>query len=167
MTSLSHETPVLPPTDSQKLAQVRDMLEATGSALRLRDESGKEVGIPQELYEVLVSAVDGLMAGKAITVAPVNVTLTTQEAADFLGISRPSVVKLLNEARIPYERPAAGRHRRIQLSDLIDYQERQRVAQREALDTMVRMDQIEGIYDDELPSNYLEIIRTVRKNLHK
>ncbi|MFV0452665.1 MAG: excisionase family DNA-binding protein, partial [Propioniciclava sp.] len=37
----------------------------------------------------------------------------TQEAADFLGISRPTLVKLLEQGEIAYERPAAGRHRRV------------------------------------------------------
>jgi excisionase family DNA binding protein len=105
-----------------------------------------------------------MRSGRAITVAPVNLTVTTQEAADFLGISRPSVVKLLNESRIPYERPAAGRHRRIRLSDLVDYQKRQRVEQSESLDAMVRIGESAGLYEDELPDNYLDIIKSVRHN---
>jgi len=167
MTSIAYDTPVLPPTDVQKLEAVRRLLHSTGSGVTLRGAPGTEVAIPVELYEVLVSAVDAMRAGKAITVAPVNLTVTTQEAADFLGISRPSVVKLLNEARIPYERPAAGRHRRIRLSDLIEYQARQRVEQSEALDAMVRIAESTGLYEDERPGDYLDIIKSVRHSRRK
>lgn len=164
MTSIAYDTPVLPPSDVHTIDAVRDLLESDGAHLTLRGESGVEVEIPEELHHVLRCAADAMRSGRAITVAPVNLTVTTQEAADFLGISRPSVVKLLNESRIPYERPAAGRHRRIRLSDLVDYQKRQRVEQSESLAAMVRIGESAGLYDDELPENYLEIISSVRHN---
>lgn len=164
MTSLAYDTPVLPPADVHTMNAVRDLLVSYGTEVRLRGDSGEEVDIPRELHQVLVSAVEAMRLGKAITVAPVNLTVTTQEAADFLGISRPSVVKLLNESRIPYERPAAGRHRRIRLSDLVDYQKRQRVEQAESLDAVVRIGENAGLYEDELPDNYLDIVKAVRHN---
>jgi excisionase family DNA binding protein len=167
MTSIAYDTPVLPPPDVQELEVVRKLLQSTGPDVKLLGASGAAVGIPTELYDVLVRAVDAMRTGKAITVAPVNLTVTTQEAADFLGISRPSVVKLLNEARIPYERPAAGRHRRIRLSDLIEYQARQRVEQSEALTAMVRIAESAGLYEDERPGDYLDIIKNVRQSRRK
>ncbi|MHD0175172.1 excisionase family DNA-binding protein [Corynebacterium diphtheriae] len=51
-----------------------------------------------------------MRVGKAITVAPVDQLLTTQEAANFLGISRPTLVRLLEEGALPYERTTGGRH---------------------------------------------------------
>jgi excisionase family DNA binding protein len=56
--------------------------------------------------------VASMQAGKAITIAPLDQRLTTQEAANFLGISRPTLVKLLGQGEISYERPAAGRRGR-------------------------------------------------------
>lgn len=164
MTSLAYDTPVLPPSDPHTMDALRDLLASSGTQVTLRGTEGDEVVIPDELHHVLLSAVEAMQSGKAITVAPVNLTVTTQEAADFLGISRPSVVKLLNESRIRYERPAAGRHRRIRLSDLVEYQQRQRVEQSESLDEMVRIGESAGLYGDTPPENYLDIITSVRRN---
>lgn len=69
-------------------------------------------------------------------VAPVDQKLTTQEAADFLGISRPTMVKLLEQGKLPYERPAGGRHRRVRLQDLLHYQETSRAERRAILDEL-------------------------------
>jgi excisionase family DNA binding protein len=56
--------------------------------------------------------------------------LTTHEAADVLGVSRPTLIKLLEQERIPYETPHL--HRRIRLVDLLAYQETRRGERREA-----------------------------------
>lgn len=63
----------------------------------LRGPDGATHSLPPEVYEALMVVVDALAEGKAVTVAPVNTTLTTQEAADLLGVSRPTFVKILDE----------------------------------------------------------------------
>ena len=72
-----------------------------------------------ELADVLVKVADQLSRGKAVFVAPCDTRLTTQEAADMLGMSRPTFVKLLEGGHIPFEK--VGRHRRVQLKDVEEY----------------------------------------------
>ena len=72
-----------------------------------------------ELASVLMTVADQLSRNKAVFVAPYDTRLTTQDAADFLGVSRPTVVKLLENGEIPFEK--VGRHRRVRLVDLQRY----------------------------------------------
>ncbi|WP_242674259.1 helix-turn-helix domain-containing protein [Bifidobacterium longum] len=72
-----------------------------------------------ELADVLLKVADQLARGKAVFVAPYDTQLTTQDAADFLGISRPTLIKLLEEGTIPFKK--VGRHRRVMLKDLQEY----------------------------------------------
>src|SRR5450755_3095236 len=58
----------------------------------------------------------------AITVAPHQIVLSTSEAASLLGVSRPTLVRLLESGEIPFDKP--GRHRRVRLADLLAYQQR-------------------------------------------
>jgi excisionase family DNA binding protein len=80
---------------------------------------GEGVALGDDLRLLLADAVAALERGEAVTLIPRPTTLTTQQAADLLGVSRPTLVKLLVEGQIPYEQP--GRHRRIRLADLLRY----------------------------------------------
>lgn len=72
-----------------------------------------------ELADVLLKTADQLARGRAVFVAPYDMMLTTQDAADFLGVSRPTLVKMLEDGAIPFEK--IGRHRRVLLADLQEY----------------------------------------------
>lgn len=76
--------------------------------------------LTSELADILIKVADQLSRGRAVFVAPCDTRLTTQEAADILGMSRPTFVKLLESGRIPYEK--IGRHRRVQLKDVKEYE---------------------------------------------
>ena len=88
-----------------------------------------------ETLQVLRGVVEALATGQSVTIAPVHQSLTTQEAADLLGVSRPTLVKLVETGEIPFEQP--GRHRRVRLADVLAYRERASLERRAALDRMV------------------------------
>lgn len=131
------------PEAGEQLARVYDFLtarEATGATapepryMLAGAGAGEQVELPHEVYRVLLQVVEAMQANLAVTVVPQAMTLTTQQAADLLGVSRPTVVKLLDEDKIPFER--VGTHRRILLRDLLSYRKRRRDEQYAALDAM-------------------------------
>jgi excisionase family DNA binding protein len=147
MASALRERTVLPPDDPSGLTRLAKGLaevEAPSRA-RLVGPDGTEIEVPEELYGVLRDVVDTLSQGLAITIAPHNTMLTTQEAADLLNISRPTLVRLLTDGEIPYT--MRGRHRRVLLRDVREYQERTRNERRRALDEMAAAGEEAGLYE--------------------
>lgn len=104
----------------------------------------EEIPLPREAFDVLLQVYEAMRRGLAIHVAPLNAQLTTQEAADYLGISRPTLVKLLESRAIAFTKP--GRHRYVRLDDLITYAESVRVRRAESLDALARDADAEGLY---------------------
>jgi excisionase family DNA binding protein len=115
----------------------------------LRGPDGDTIRFPDAVASVLIQSVEAMRAGRAVTVAPHAQRLTTQEAADLLGVSRPTLVSLLEAGKIPFEQP--GRHRRVRLVDLLAYQAGRRMERKAALDELVRMSEDLGLYDDTEP----------------
>jgi excisionase family DNA binding protein len=148
--ALKQET-YLPDADGQ-MAEVYDFLQAHEQAGRGRlspqyflsgSTPGDRVELPIEVYRLLRQVIGALQQGLAVTVAPLTKTLTTQQAAELLGVSRPTVIKLLDDNKIQFER--AGTHRRILLRDLLKYRELRRAEQYAALDATAAL----GLDDEE------------------
>lgn len=143
------EDRTLLPEHRVEIAELCAFLDRTPQAVEpalLRGPDGATHALPPEVYEALMVVVRALSEGKAVTVAPVNTTLTTQEAADLLGVSRPTFVKILDEGGVPFSRP--GRHRRVLLADVLDYKEKRRSQRRRGLDDLVRLTEDAGLYDN-------------------
>jgi len=70
-------------------------------------------------------------------------SLTTQEAATYLGVSRPHVIKLVEQGELPCE--LVGTHRRLRRTDLDAYQRRRRERQAEAVTEIQRLGELYGI----------------------
>lgn len=147
MSATMSERTLLPP---DKPARMLALLGALGAPSEpqhpaLVAADGSRIELPDELYDVLRDVVSALAQGLAITVAPQHTVLTTSEAADVLGVSRPTLVRLLEAGEIPFEQP--GRHRRVRLDDVLAYQQRSRRARAAGLDEMVREGESAGLYD--------------------
>jgi len=107
-------------------------------------EVGEQVELPHEAYRVLRQVIEAMRRGLAVTVVPQAQTLTTQQAADLLGVSRPTVVKLLDDGKVPFER--TGTHRRILLRDLLAYRDQRREEQYAALEALrIDLDEVEDV----------------------
>jgi excisionase family DNA binding protein len=145
-TSSLEPTTVLPPQEPSlgELAAQLERLSAVG-AVTLTGPDGERLNVPPEVIEVLRDVVRVMARGQAVMVAPIRTRLTTQEAAELLGVSRPTLVKLLEAKEIPFERP--NRHRRLLLSDVLDYRQRRASERRAALDEMVEIGEREGMYE--------------------
>src|ERR1700722_8917022 len=96
------ERTVLPPEDLGRLGGVLAVLtnrRAQGPGLVGPD--GERLDVPPEVFEILREVVEALSQGLAITIAPHQMILSTSEAADILGVSRPTLVRLLEAGERP------------------------------------------------------------------
>jgi excisionase family DNA binding protein len=155
------DRPVLPPADLEPMLELSRFLDQHGQPAALLGPDGEQVPLPMEVYQLLISVVHALGEGKAITLAPVSQRLTTQQAADVLGVSRPTLVKLLDEGHIAYEQPSDGRHRRVRLSDVLEYRDRRRSARRSVLAGMTQDAVSDGLYEASA-DDYRDALRRAR-----
>jgi len=119
---------------AQKLARVapRDRPLALRLSVSGREET---IELPARTVTLLVEILADMAAGRAVTVAPQNAELTTQQAADFLNVSRPFLIRLLEEKKIPFRK--VGTHRRIRFEDLLQYKDALDADRRRVLDDLV------------------------------
>jgi excisionase family DNA binding protein len=107
------------------------------------DGSDTTIDIPASAAELLMRALSEMAEGNAVTLIPIRSELTTQQAADILGVSRPFVVKEIEERRLPARR--VGTRRRVMLTDLMTYKQRSDASRQQALDALAELDENLGL----------------------
>ena len=90
-------------------------------ALRVQLEDGRVLTLPVAAARLLEHLLTEMAHGNAVTLIPVHAELTTQEAADYLNVSRPYLIRLLEENAIRFHK--VGTHRRVRFQDLKAYKE--------------------------------------------
>lgn len=138
--------------DERQTAQILDLvaaLEARGNAVEVQPAlvtaDGVRHELPRNLADLLATVARALAQGQGVSVVPRHRMLTTQEAADMLNVSRPTLIKVLEEGRIPFE--MRGSHRRVHLQDVLDYQIALERGRGEALDRMQQQSKEDGLYE--------------------
>ncbi|MFD6860324.1 helix-turn-helix domain-containing protein [Rhodococcus sp. NPDC060090] len=104
----------------------------------------ESVHLPRTTLNLIRDVLANMAAGQGVTVVPAHAELTTQQAAQMLNVSRPHVIKLLNEGHIDYR--LVGRHRRILASSLLSYQRSQLRSARTAADELAALTDDLGLY---------------------
>jgi excisionase family DNA binding protein len=102
---------------SKRIAEIKK-----GSIKIKIQETGEFISIPRKALTFLLEIISSMAEGKSITLIPSDSEISTQQAADMLNVSRPHLVKLLENGEIPFKK--VGSHRRVFLQDLIEYERR-------------------------------------------
>lgn len=135
-------TALTTPLDRTHAQEVADALaRQPGEAVVVID--GQKFLLPPEAAAVLAVATKEIAAGRAVEVVPSDKLLTTGQAARHLGLSRTYMVTLLERNELPSERP--GTHRRVKLSDVLEYKERRRQRRRAGLGSLAKLDEELGL----------------------
>ncbi|MEV7012519.1 helix-turn-helix domain-containing protein [Streptosporangium sp. NPDC051022] len=115
------------------------------SVIRVVGEHGAEdpLVLPREAVSLLAFILAQAAEGRGVTVIPSHAELTTQQAADMLNVSRPHLIKLLEEGEIPFR--LVGKHRRVTYEDLQEYKRRDDAKRRTAADQLAALGQELGI----------------------
>ncbi len=134
-------------TESERpiLRKIEHILRQNEGEPKLMAANGEEVVLPESLSTVLEQIVSQLVHGNAVQVATIHEELTTQEAADILNVSRPYLIKLLDERTIPFV--MTGTHRRIRFNDLMEYKRVRDAERMRAIDEIAQISQESGLYD--------------------
>jgi excisionase family DNA binding protein len=103
--------------------------------LSIRD-AGKmaTIELPAGAVKLLQAILEDMASGRAVTIVPQSAELTTQQAADFLNVSRPFLVQLLEQKKLPFR--LVGTHRRIRFEDVLRFKENIDAERRKVLDQL-------------------------------
>lgn len=135
-------------TARQARRQLRNVLEnTTGSEdIHISIEGTSEpIPLPRDVADLLYEILIKTAAGQTVGIIPTNAELTTQQAADLLNVSRPHVVKLIDEGVLKGHK--VGKHRRLNAADVQKFKHQRDIAQRAAADELTVLSDELGLYE--------------------
>jgi excisionase family DNA binding protein len=141
MTALAHRQP---PPSVQEAALARSSGQSLARLIRKNRplklkvtdaDQEQPIELPPGAALLLMDILEAMAAGRGITLIPENAELTTVQAADVLNVSRPFLIKLLEEKALPCRK--VGAHRRIRMEDVMAYKARIDADREAILDQLV------------------------------
>jgi len=120
---------------ARKLAQLAQSHDELTLSVQTRNRR-ESISVPGRAIAYLAEILETLASGRDVQVLPVDVELSTADAADLLNVSRPYLVKLLSEGAMPHRK--VGTHRRIRLEDVLAYKARDDQAREAVLDQLAQ-----------------------------
>jgi excisionase family DNA binding protein len=131
---------------SKESAQIRALRQLVHEGpIKLVGAKGRRAELPSAVVGLLDEILKNMQAGRTVHIVPESPQLTTQRAANLLGVSRPFMVRMLEEGQLPFH--MVGSHRRVYLKDLLAYQKRRDAERHDAINRMARMELEAGTYD--------------------
>lgn len=109
-------------------------------------KDGEHIEVPEPISTLVQQAIDYIAQGKQVHIFADDMYLTTQEAANLLGMSRQYIVSLTERGVIPYTK--VGTHRRLKLSDVLEYKKQRDAERDKALQEMVKLSEEMHLYDE-------------------
>ena len=141
---MTSHTPI--PTTEDEALQIRELSRLLDLGTpSLVSSDGKRMELPEPIFLLLKSIARNMQLGQSMVMLPDHQPLSSQEAADLLGVSRPHVVKLMESGQLPYHK--AGTHRRIYLKDLAAYQAQRDEQRHAALNSIAKEAFDVGLYE--------------------
>ncbi len=123
-----------------KLRKASEKLGQSGNAIEITLQHNQQsLRLPRKAISLLSTIISNMAAGKSMAIILSDTAVGTQEAADYLEVSRPYVVRLLEKGEIPFSK--VGSHRRIKVSDLVTYQKKMKTIRRKQLNFLARQAQ--------------------------
>jgi len=107
--------------------------------ITLMEAPDTPIAIPAKVFDALQKMLHLMADGQSFALLSDDTELTTVQAAEILHVSRPHLIKLLEEGQIAHRK--VGRHRRVLLGDLLLFQSRQKALRENALDALVQQAQ--------------------------
>lgn len=141
-----------PSKEEQKLAMesydalvaVIDELKSDNPEIEI-EETEEKIKIPLKALKLLARILEVTSQGKPISIVPIATEMTTQKAAEFLGCSRPHLVKLLEDGKIAFTK--IGKHRRVRFEDVLNYKKEMKQNQKANIIELMKSDEELGLYD--------------------
>ena len=126
------------------LAAVLEQINSDQADIEI-EETAEKIKVPLSALKLLSDILKAMGQGKLISIVPIATEVTTQSAAEMIGCSRPHLVKLLEEGKIPFTK--VGKHRRIKFDDIMKYRKQMKEIQKQNIIDIMNFDEEAGLYD--------------------